>query len=116
MERVVTIGRQGIPKGHFRFCIIGTSLASLSPCACVHLASYVISMNREKQPGYKLPAVYEFRVWLKLSEPFKNLGYIKTKHLAGLTILESNSASYTGTLNVLMPFGLIYFQESTLIK
>ena len=73
-------------------------------------------MNSEKQPGYKLPAVYEFRVWLKLSEPFKNLGYIKTKHLAGFTILESNSASYTGTLNVLMPFGLIYFQESTLIK
>ena len=107
---------QGIPKGLFKFCIIGTSLASPSPCACVHLASYVISMNCEKQPHYKLPAVYEFRVWLKLSEPFKNLGYVKTKNLAGFTILESNSANSTGTLNVLMPFGLIYFQKSILIK
>jgi len=64
----------------------------------------------------ELPGLDWVGVWLKLSEPFKNLGYVKTKHLAGLTILESNSASYTGTLNVLMPFGLIYFQESTLIK
>lgn len=53
-------------------------------CACVHLASHFISRNYEKKLEYKLQAVYELRIRMKLSEPFKNVGYKKIKlNLAG---------------------------------
>lgn len=57
---------------NLEFYTVGTSLASSLICPCVHLASHFISINHEKELGYKLSAADEFRIWIKLNEPLKS--------------------------------------------